>query len=95
MIRTLHKGLEDEFGDIVGKARRGQELSDEAVSRAVGLTQREWASIERYEWIPEANIVEQIADVLRLSPKKLIGSAQGAFTRSLQWVNRSRMRALK
>ena len=75
----MYKGLEDDFGDIVGKARRGQELSEEAVSRAVGVTQREWTRIERYEWIPEANLVGHIAGVLSLSPKKLIGSAQSAF----------------
>jgi len=75
----LYKGLEDEFGDIVGKARRGQELSEEAVSRAVDVTQREWTRIERYEWVPEENLVARIADVLGLSHKKLIGSAQGKF----------------
>tara|TARA_Y100001934_G_scaffold172165_1_gene204138 strand:+ start:336 stop:1178 length:843 start_codon:yes stop_codon:yes gene_type:complete len=75
----LYKGLEDEFGDIVGKARRGQELSEEAVSRAVDVTQREWTRIERYEWVPEENLVVRIADVLGLSHKKLIGSAQGEF----------------
>ena len=75
----MYRGLEDEFGDIVGKARRGQELSEEAVSRAVGVTEREWARIERYEWVPETNLVVQIADVLGLSSKKLIGSAQGEF----------------
>ena len=63
----MYRGLEDEFGDIVGKARRGQELSEEAVSRAVGMTEREWARIERYEWVPEVNLVVQIADVLGLS----------------------------
>mgnify|MGYP001227828346 FL=1 len=75
----MYKGLEDEFGDIVGKARRGQELSEEAVSRAVDVTQREWIRIERYEWVPEENLVVRIADVLGLSHKKLIGSAQGEF----------------
>ena len=75
----MYKGLEDEFGDIVGKARRGQELSKEAVCRVVGMTEREWARIERYEWIPEANLVGQIADVLGLNSKKLIGSARGEF----------------
>ena len=75
----MYKGLEDEFGDIVGKARRGQELLEEDVSRSVGVTQREWARIERYEWVPEENLVVRIADVLGLSHKKLIGSAQGEF----------------
>ncbi len=75
----MYKGLEDEFGDIVGKARRGQELSEEAVSRSVGVTQREWTRIERYEWVPEENLVVHIADVLGLSRKKLIESAQGEF----------------
>ena len=75
----MHKGLEDEFGDIVGKARRGQELSEDALYQAVGITERDWARIERYEWIPEANLVGQIADVLGLSSEKLIGIAQGEF----------------
>ena len=62
-IYTMYDGLEDEFGDIIGKARRGQELSAEDLGRAVGLTEREWARMEGYEWIPDPDLVE--------SPKSL------------------------
>ena len=72
-------GLEDEFGDIIGKARRGQELSAEDLGRAVGLTEREWARMEGYEWIPDPDLVGRIAEELGLNRKKLVGSAQKSF----------------
>ena len=78
-IYTMYDGLEDEFGDIVGKARRGQELSAGDLGRAVGLTEREWARMEAYEWFPDPDLVGRIAEELGLDRKKLVGSAQKSF----------------
>ncbi len=71
----MYMQLEDEFGDIVGKARRGQELEPAALARQAGLTPEDLRRIENYEWTPEDPVVENLAQGLGLHPGKLKVSA--------------------
>lgn len=75
----MYMQLEDEFGDVVGKARRGQEIDPADLARQVGLSAEEIARIENYELIPPAGIIDQLAQVLGLHPKKLEESARKSF----------------
>ena len=75
----MYTQLEDEFGDVVGKARRGQEIAVAALAGRVGLTAGDIAKIEDYELIPAADAIERLAQVLGLHPGKLQASAAQAF----------------
>jgi glyoxylase-like metal-dependent hydrolase (beta-lactamase superfamily II) len=67
--------VEDEFGDIVGKARRGQEIAAAELARRVQLSQSELQKIEDYELTPDQTTVERLATELGLHPQKLQNSA--------------------
>ncbi len=75
----MYTQLEDEFGDVVGKARRGQEIAVVALAGRVGLTAGDIAKIEDYELIPAADAIERLAQVLGLHSDKLQASAAQAF----------------
>ena len=75
----MYTQLEDEFGDVVGKARRGQEMAVAALADRVGLTDGDIARIEDYELVPAADAIERLAQVLGLHPGKLQASAAQAF----------------
>ena len=75
----MYTQLEDEFGDVVGKARRGQEIAVAALADRVGLTAGDIAKIEDYELIPAADAIERLAQALGLHPGKLQASAAQAF----------------
>ena len=75
----MYTQLEDEFGDVVGKARRGQEIAVAALAARVGLTAGDIAKIEDYELIPAADAIERLAQALGLHPDKLQASAAQAF----------------
>jgi len=75
----MYSELEDLFGDIVGKARRGQELSVRNVAHALDLQLNKWKDIERYEWIPERNTIARIGGLLGLDIGKLQVSADGGY----------------
>lgn len=67
--------LEDEFGDIIGKARRGQNMSQSQIANAVGITETEIANMEKYTLKPTEAQVHKIADTLNLDSKKLLAIA--------------------
>jgi glyoxylase-like metal-dependent hydrolase (beta-lactamase superfamily II) len=69
--------LEDFFGDIVGKARRGRGLSEKALAEAAGLTSEEVGLIEAYELTPEDGRIRALAGALHLDGEKLLGIAKG------------------
>ena len=71
--------LEDEFGDIIAKGRRGQEMDHAALAERVGISTADLAKIEDYELTPDAAIVDRFAKVLTLHPEKLQGSATKQF----------------
>ena len=71
--------LEDEFGDVIGKARRGHDLSPSAVASAVGLTEDALAAIERYERLPTRDEVGQFARLFSLPADRLWDVATEAW----------------
>jgi glyoxylase-like metal-dependent hydrolase (beta-lactamase superfamily II) len=75
----MYMELEDEFGDIVGKARRGQEIEPGDLAQRVGLTEAEIHSIENYELTPDTNSIRQLAQILGVHPERLQASAEKSF----------------
>jgi len=69
--------LEDFFGDIVGKARRGLGLAEETLADATGLSAVDIGRIEAYELTPDEGRILALAGALQLDGKKLIGIANG------------------
>ncbi|MXV76210.1 MBL fold metallo-hydrolase [Candidatus Poribacteria bacterium] len=67
--------LEDEFGDIIGKARRGQNLSHSEIATAAGITEAELARMEQYTLKPTETQVFRLAEVLNLDGAKLLDIA--------------------
>ena len=67
--------LEDEFGDIIGKARRGQNLSQSETATAAGITEAELARMEQYTLKPTETQVFRLAEVLNLDGTKLLDIA--------------------
>ena len=77
--------LEDEFGDVVGKARRGQERTVEEVAGRAGIAAGDLERIEACEWTPEAGIVEELAMALSLDAGKLRRSAEASWFPAHPW----------
>ena len=75
----MYDQLEDEFGDIIAKARRGQQLAVAALASRVGLAAGDIARIENYELVPAAGTIERLAQALGLHPGKLQASAAQEF----------------
>jgi hydroxyacylglutathione hydrolase len=71
----MYMQIEDEFGDIIGKARRGQEIEPEVLAPKVGLSRSDLEKIEEYELTPDQNIVRRLAEELGLHAGKLQVSA--------------------
>ena len=67
--------LEDEFGDIIGKARRGQNMSQSQTATAAGITETELARMEQYTLKPTETQVFRLAEVLNLDGAKLLDIA--------------------
>ena len=67
--------LEDEFGDIIGKARRGQNMSQSETAAAVGITESDISRMEQYTLKPTEAQVYKIAEVLNLDGAKLLDIA--------------------
>ncbi len=71
--------LEDEFGDIIHKARQGLGLSMEQVAHATGLTKEDLAAMETYRLEPKLDQTQQLAAFLHLNPDKLWSIASNSF----------------
>ena len=67
--------LEDEFGDIIAKARSGKGLSAEDVARPSGVAVGDLGAMEAYERIPSRDECRRIAQVLDLEPETLWAAA--------------------
>ena len=63
--------LEDEFGDIIGKARRGNGLSLNQVANGAGITDGQLSQMEAYTLKATEDQVHKIARVLGLDESKL------------------------
>ncbi len=72
-----YRTLEDFFGDIVGKARRGQGISESELAQQVGLSVREIGQIESYELTLDDQTICRLADTLHLNGEKLVEVARG------------------
>lgn len=71
--------LEDEFIDVIGKAKRGTGADDARLARAVGVSSAEvraWTSGER---APDEAQVRALAAALGLDPAKLADAAAARF----------------
>lgn len=75
----MYMQLEDQFGDVIAKARRGQELSLSSVAGQAGLTQAELEGLEGCGPPPEAAVVRRLAQALGLDAEKLVASAAARF----------------
>ena len=75
----MYTQLEDEFGDIVGKARRGQEMEPADVAGKVGLALEDLGRIEDCALTPDQGVIERLAAVLGLHREKLLRSATKQF----------------
>ena len=71
--------LEDEFGDIIGKARFGLDLSAEEVAGQVGISTDELAVLEDCARSPTRVESNALAAVLNLDPARLLAVAQDAY----------------
>jgi glyoxylase-like metal-dependent hydrolase (beta-lactamase superfamily II) len=63
--------LEDEFGDIIGKARHGLGLSVEETAAAAGLSAPDLRALEAYEHAPTETENRRLAEALQLEPAAL------------------------
>ncbi len=63
--------LEDEFGDIVAKARAGKDLTTTQLAGASGLRERDIAEIESYRLTPDDDAIARLAGSLGLDARKL------------------------
>ena len=77
--------LEDEFGDVVGKARRGQERTVEELAAAAGIGPEDLERIEACERVSDAAIVDGLAAALSLHAGKLRLSAEAAWFPARPW----------
>ena len=67
--------LEDEFGDIIGKARRGQGYSVGQIAGKTDLTDAQLSQMESYSLKPTEDQVRKIAQALNLDGEKLVDIA--------------------
>lgn len=71
--------LEDEFGDIVRKAREGKGQSIEETARLAGLSPSLLADFESYQRAPAKEESDRLAEVLGLAKEALWRIATGAY----------------
>jgi glyoxylase-like metal-dependent hydrolase (beta-lactamase superfamily II) len=71
----MYMQLEDQFGDVIAKARRGQELTAASVAGQAGLTQAELEQLESGQGTPDGAVVRRLAQCLGLDGDKLAASA--------------------
>ncbi|MFH1570798.1 MAG: MBL fold metallo-hydrolase [Gemmatimonadota bacterium] len=67
----MYLQIEDEFGDVVGKARRGQEISVADLARQVGMSVEDVERLEAYELVPGDDAIDRLARILGLHGRKL------------------------
>jgi glyoxylase-like metal-dependent hydrolase (beta-lactamase superfamily II) len=72
--------LEDDFCDIVKKARLGQALSVQSIARAAGLPVEALSSLEGGTRGPTSEEAESIANALSLRPQPLVDIGLGRWT---------------
>ena len=73
-------GLEDEFGDVVRKARSGLGLTIEQLAGAAGLSDGDIKGIEVYTKHPDQAQVRRLAAELKLRPDQLWEMAEDSWS---------------
>lgn len=71
--------LEDEFGDIIRKARVGLGKSTAQVAEAVGIEQHDLEAFESYEKKPSPDVSNDLAEELSLNARALWAIATDAY----------------
>lgn len=71
--------LEDEFGDIIRKARIGLELALPSIATSVGISSERLAALEAYQASPTPEEVQGLGSVLTLDPAKLRAIADASW----------------
>ena len=80
-IMPISIPLEDSFSDIIGKAQRGQSLSDEALSAKSGATVSEIVNLKGGAL--DETALPKVASVLGLGANALLALAQGRYKPAL------------
>lgn len=76
---TASLPLEDEFGDIIGKARFGLKRSPRSVALEAGIAESVLTSLENYERKPSREEALAIAKALGLNGERAYAVATGAY----------------
>lgn len=71
--------LEDEFGDILEKARDGKNWSQNDLAAATGVPLADIERMERYELMPDDSVMRNLAHALDLDPNALQTIAHSAW----------------
>jgi glyoxylase-like metal-dependent hydrolase (beta-lactamase superfamily II) len=74
---VLSMNLEDQIGDIIGKARLMTRVSSSTVAQAAGLTEIEFALLEGTNQFPPTTDFAALAKLVDLDPQKLEAIARG------------------
>ncbi len=77
--------LEDEFADIVAKARLAQ--SPEEVAKAAGVSEQDLRALENYERQPTEHEARALARVLNLDADRLLAVANGTWSPAKETVD--------
>lgn len=72
--------LEDEFGDIIAKARAGVGLSRAELADRVELTEADISKIEAYDSVPASGVISRLAEALGLDAGKLNAIANNTWS---------------
>jgi len=75
----VQSDLEDEFGDILQKARDGKSWSPKDLANATGIPSDEIRRMENYELIPTDSAIMRLAEALDLHGPSLLTIAKGAW----------------
>lgn len=77
--------LEDEFGDLLQKARDGKAMSQRDLARAAGIPESEIDRMERYELTPRDDQIVELAKVLDLDATALKIIAREQWVPKHRW----------
>lgn len=83
----MASNLEDEFGDILQKARDGKSWSQKDLSRATGIPVQGIDRMESYEMIPSDLVIQKLADALNLHCPSLVNIAKDTWQPRPQKLN--------
>lgn len=75
----MTSNLEDEFGDIIQKARDGNSWAQKDLSHATGIPVQGIDRIEKCEMVPSDFVIKKLADALNLHGPSLVSIARGAW----------------